>query len=202
MRSMLIVDKQKASAASCHPDITNESLLPELILRERGYRLLKASEVEQAKKLIHQADAVIMHLSLGELKAWEEKLSNCRKVPVFWWCNDYTSTMSSAYCEEDLRIDGVLTSGMSEQEMLWVLHFGVKHHMEREQWLDERKQLLAKIEERKWIDMAKGILCKVKNVSEAEAYDMLRKQAMNERKRMVDVATSIVNVYQLLQEHK
>lgn len=32
------------------------------------------------------------------------------------------------------------------------------------------------------------------------SYDVLRKQAMNERKRMVDVATSIVKLYQLLQE--
>lgn len=48
--------------------------------------------------------------------------------------------------------------------------------------------------------MAKGILSKTKNISESEAYDLLRKQAMNERKRMVDVATSIVKVYQLLQD--
>lgn len=41
-----------------------------------------------------------------------------------------------------------------------------------------------------------------KNISEAEAYDVLRKQAMNERKRMVDVATSIVKVYQILQDQK
>ena len=30
--------------------------------------------------------------------------------------------------------------------------------------------------------MAKGILCKMNNISESEAYDVLRKQAMNERK--------------------
>ena len=53
---------------------------------------------------------------------------------------------------------------------------------EREQWHNERTRLLARIEERKWIDMAKGILCKMNNISESEAYDVLRKQAMNERK--------------------
>ena len=30
--------------------------------------------------------------------------------------------------------------------------------------------------------MAKGILCEMKQISESEAYDVLRKQAMNERK--------------------
>ncbi|GIO34076.1 hypothetical protein J2TS6_52170 [Paenibacillus albilobatus] len=57
---------------------------------------------------------------------------------------------------------------------------------------------MARIEERKWIDQAKGILCELKNISDAEAYDLLRKQALNERKRMVDVATSIVRLHPLL----
>ncbi|MNY46685.1 Nitrate regulatory protein [compost metagenome] len=89
---------------------------------------------------------------------------------------------------------------MQPQEIHWILHFSARQCFERQQWLKEREQLLSRIEERKWIDMAKGILSKAKNISESEAYDLLRKQAMNERKRMVDVATSIVKVYQLLQD--
>jgi response regulator NasT len=99
-------------------------------------------------------------------------------------------------------IDGILTPSMRAQEVHWALHFGAKQCFERQQWQNERTQLLSRIEERKWIDMAKGILCEIKHISESEAYDLLRKQAMNERKRLVDVATSIVNVYRLLQEQK
>ena len=72
--------------------------------------------------------------------------------------------------------------------------------MARTQWKKEREQLLAKLEERKWIDRAKSILSEVKNIPEAEAYEFLRKQAMNERRRIVDVAVSIVKVYSLLLE--
>ncbi|MNP81963.1 ANTAR domain protein [compost metagenome] len=59
-------------------------------------------------------------------------------------------------------------------------------------------QLVSRLEERKWIDMAKQILCDMNRISEAEAYDVLRKRAMNERKRMVDIATSIVKAHQQL----
>ncbi|MNN62293.1 ANTAR domain protein [compost metagenome] len=97
-------------------------------------------------------------------------------------------------------VDGILSPSMLAQEIHWILHFSSRQCFERHQWLKEKEQLLARIEERKWIDMAKGILSKAKNISESEAYDLLRKQAMNERKRMVDVATSIVKVYQLLQD--
>ncbi|MNE97898.1 ANTAR domain protein [compost metagenome] len=46
--------------------------------------------------------------------------------------------------------------------------------------------------------MAKAILRETRGITESEAYDLLRKQAMNERKRMVDVATSLVKAYELL----
>lgn len=79
------------------------------------------------------------------------------------------------------------------------LHFAARRYMERKQWEQERKQLQSRLEDRKWIDMAKAILSDLKQISEAEAYDLLRKKAMDERKRMVDVATAIVKAHQLLQ---
>ncbi len=82
------------------------------------------------------------------------------------------------------------------------LLLGFNHFIMRCEWLQEREQLLSRLEERKWIDQAKSILSEIKGISEAEAYDFPRKQAMNERKRMVDVATSIVKVYQLLRMRK
>lgn len=71
--------------------------------------------------------------------------------------------------------------------------------MERKQWERERQQLHSRLEDRKWIDMAKAILCEMRHISESEAYDQLRRKAMDERKRMVDVAKAIVKAHQLLQ---
>ncbi|MFC5653126.1 ANTAR domain-containing response regulator [Paenibacillus solisilvae] len=202
MRSLLVIDNQASPPASRPPDQESETQSPETILEANGYYIYQASIEEQAKQLIDEADGIILDLPLGEIKVWASKLLRWKRVPMLWWCSASTAGMSAAFCEEDLPIDGILTPSMSEQELNWALHFGSKQCMERMQWQNERKQLEARLEERKWIDMAKGILSKIKNVSEAEAYELLRKQAMNDRKRMVDVATSIVKVYQLLQEQK
>ena len=48
------------------------------------------------------------------------------------------------------------------------------------------------------IDRAKGILMKAKNISEEEAYALLRKTAMNENKKIADVAQSVVTAAELL----
>ncbi|GLX70029.1 ANTAR domain-containing response regulator [Paenibacillus glycanilyticus] len=193
MRSLLVIDNpgEKAEIQSL-----------EQMLEAYGYSVLYASSDETAKTHLVKADAVVLHLPLGEVKAWGNRLLQRKRVPMLWWCSADTAALSAAFCEDDLPVDGILTPSMSEQQLHWALHFGSKTCFERQQWQNERKQLEARLEERKWIDMAKGILCKIKQVSEAEAYDLLRKQAMNERKRIVDVAMSIVKVYQLLQEQK
>jgi response regulator NasT len=53
------------------------------------------------------------------------------------------------------------------------------------------------LEERKVIDRAKGILMKVKNLSEESAYALLRKTAMNENKKIVEVAQSVITAAEL-----
>lgn len=49
-----------------------------------------------------------------------------------------------------------------------------------------------KLEERKVIEKAKGILAKENNISEEEAYQMLRALSMNKRARMSDIAELII----------
>lgn len=180
--------------------IASEAALPMHQLEECGYIVLHATTTDQAKKLVFNADFILLHLALDEVKRWTQMLTGWKRLPTLWWCNETTSQLSKEFCENDAEIDGLLTPTMNEYELHWAIHFGAKQCFERQQWLSERKLLEEKIEERKWIDMAKSILCKIKNVSEAEAYDLLRKQAMNERKRIIDVASSIVKVYQLLEK--
>ncbi|WP_424767505.1 ANTAR domain-containing response regulator [Paenibacillus sp. sgz302251] len=203
MRSLLVVEHPMAMAAGDpQSDQISKKQTPKYILEAYGYHVMRANDEKKAEFQMGGADAVIFHLPLNEVKGIGMKLIKQKTAPMLWWCSASAASLSAAFCEDDVPIDGVLTPSMSEQELHWSLHFASKQCFERQQWLNERKQLEGRLEERKWIDMAKGILCKIKNISEAEAYDVLRKQAMNERKRMVDVATSIVKVYQILQEQK
>jgi response regulator NasT len=48
------------------------------------------------------------------------------------------------------------------------------------------------LEERKIIDRAKGILMKSRKLTEDEAYALLRQTAMNEKKKLADIAQSVV----------
>ena len=56
----------------------------------------------------------------------------------------------------------------------------------------------AKLAERITLDKAKGILMKVRGVDEAEAFALLRKQAMNSGRKIGDVAQAIIDSASLL----
>ncbi|WNR45783.1 ANTAR domain-containing response regulator [Paenibacillus roseipurpureus] len=207
LQTFILIDEfhPTRSAASSEPSspartetIQGQNGLPDEILKDLGFRIYSTFNMKEISFIIPKADAVLLSVSPDRVADWRSRLLAQRSLPVFWWCD--THTFPSNECKMDGGIDGLIGPQMSPLEIHCALLLGVNHYFQRTEWQQEREQLLSKLEERKWVDQAKRILCEIKGISEAEAYDFLRKQAMNERKRMVDVATSIVKVYQILQD--
>lgn len=64
--------------------------------------------------------------------------------------------------------------------------------IENTKLMEEKLAMQEALESRKMIERAKGILMKEKNISEQEAYNILRKQSMDRRKSLKDIAEAIV----------
>lgn len=73
-----------------------------------------------------------------------------------------------------------------------VMRFNAYSRMRRQ--LEEARTALA---DRKTIDKAKGLLMSRKGLSEADAYTLLRRTAMNEKKRIVEIAQTIITAAEL-----
>jgi response regulator NasT len=94
----------------------------------------------------------------------------------------------SAYVVDGLnmdRIKSVLETAIAR--------FKMTRQMQSE--LDAAKQAL---EDRKTIDRAKGILMRQRSLPEDEAYNLLRKTAMNQNRKVIDVAHALVTAADLL----
>ena len=63
---------------------------------------------------------------------------------------------------------------------------------------DELDRTKSALEDRKAIDRAKGILMKLKGLNEDEAYVLLRSTAMREKKKIGEIAQSIITAAELL----
>lgn len=67
---------------------------------------------------------------------------------------------------------------------------------------EELAQIKATLHERKFIDRAKGILMQHRQVSEDQAYTMLREMAMQQSRRLIDVAKSVIAMESYLGQDK
>lgn len=95
-------------------------------------------------------------------------------------------------------VSGYIVDGLAPERVKAVVdvaiaRFAATASLRRE--LEDAKTTLA---ERKVIDRAKGILMKTRSLSEDEAYKALRKLAMDQGRKLADVAQTVVSVSDLL----
>jgi len=62
----------------------------------------------------------------------------------------------------------------------------------------ELEEARNELENRKLVERAKGILMKLRGLSEEDAYALLRKTAMNQNRKIADIAQSLVTAAGLL----
>ena len=117
-----------------------------------------------------------------------------RAVAVFVDRSD--AALTSAAIEAGVAayvVDGLRPDRVKPVLDAAIARFNVFQRMRTE--LAETKRAL---EERKVIDRAKGLIMKAKGIDEDAAYSLLRKAAMNQGKRLADVAEALVESAGLL----
>ncbi|KIN68464.1 Two-component response regulator [Sulfitobacter donghicola DSW-25 = KCTC 12864 = JCM 14565] len=159
-----------------------------------------ASAADLEKTLAQQnPDIVLVNLANPDRDTLEHlgTVTNAHNRPVAMFVDHTDEVMTqaaisagvSAYVVNGLqkdRIKPVLETAIARFKMI------AKMHSE----LDAAKQALA---DRKTIDRAKGLLIAARNISEDEAYTLLRKTAMDQGRKVIDVATALVTAADLLQ---
>ena len=82
--------------------------------------------------------------------------------------------------------------------MLSILHTTISRFNSFDRLRQELDKTKTALQERKVIDRAKGILMQERGMDEAAAYGLLRRTAMNENLKLVQVAQSVVTAAQML----
>lgn len=105
----------------------------------------------------------------------------------------------SAYSDETntekakkLGAIGYLVKPLDEKSLIPTIEMSIEKGRETQKLMIEIDKLKSKLEERKIIEKAKGILIQENNISEDEAYQMIRKLSMDKRCRMSEIAELIV----------
>ena len=151
---------------------------------------------ERVAKL--KPDIVVVHLESPSRDILEQMSGIARHVerPVAMFVDRSDQTMMQAAVDAGISayvVDGLRADRIKPILDIAILRFNAFARLQRE--LEDAKTELA---DRKLIERAKGILMSRKSLTEDEAYKLLRRQAMNEKRKIADIARAIVTAADLL----
>lgn len=98
----------------------------------------------------------------------------------------------------DAGVSAYVVDGLKRERVQPILETTISRFRAFAKLRAELEQAKSQLEERKTVDRAKGILMRAKKIDEDEAYALLRKAAMNEKKKIVEIAQSVITAAELL----
>jgi response regulator NasT len=145
-----------------------------------------------------QPDVLIVDLDLPDRDTIEQLriATRERPRPIVMFVDQSDNSMMHAAIEAG--VSAYVVDGLNVGRVRPILDVAIARFKAFEALRRELDHTKSKLVERKLIDRAKGILMRAKGIGEEEAYERMRKTAMKEQKKLVEIAQSILTAADML----
>src|SRR3979409_1796662 len=169
-------------------------------LREAGFTgVVHIREMQSLLARIYalDPDVILIDLENPSRDVLEQMFQVSRAVrrPVAMFVDQ--SDSASIQASVDAGVSAYIVDGLKKERITSILDLCISRFNAFSRVQGELDHAKGALEERKVIDRAKGVLMKAKKLSEEEAYALLRKTAMNENKKIVEIAQSVLTAAEL-----
>jgi response regulator NasT len=173
----------------------------ELGLREAGYqRVTVVDDMNGLARRIEEVnpDVIVIDLENPNRDMLESifQISRAVKRPIAMFVDK--SDEDSIVAAVEAGVSAYIVDGLKKERVKPILEMAVSRFNAFNRLQRELAEAKTALEERKIIDRAKGILMKMRGLSEEEAFGLLRQTAMNEKKKIAEIAQSVVTAAGLL----
>ena len=170
-------------------------------LREAGFTdVVHISEMQSLLARIYAVDPdiILIDLETPSRDVLEQMFQVSRAVrrPIAMFVDQ--SDSASIQASVEAGVSAYIVDGLNKERIKPILDLCVSRFNAFAKLQDELDRTKHALEERKVIDRAKGILMKVKGLTEDEAYVLMRSTAMREKKKIGEIAQSILTASELL----
>ncbi len=170
-------------------------------LREAGFDDIEVVPAQGAfvARLERMApDVVLMNLGNPSRDSLEEMLAVSRALarPIAMFVDQSDDAMIGAAI--DAGVSAYVVDGLRKDRVKPILDLAIRRFHAFAKLQGELNDARTELAERKTIDRAKAILMESRKLGEAEAYGLLRTTAMNQGRRIVDVAEALITAAGLL----
>ena len=170
-------------------------------LREAGHvHVVRVDEMSHLLARIYtiDPDVILIDLENPSRDVLEQmfQVSRAVKRPVAMFVDQ--SDTASIEAAVDAGVSAYIVDGLKKERIKPILDLCISRFNAFSKLQDELERAKSALEDRKIIDRAKGILMKLKGLTEDEAYVLLRSTAMREKKKIGEIAQSILTASELL----
>ncbi len=182
--SILIIDENRIRASIIEDG-----------LREAGHEHVSViTDVSEVGRTIGEIepDVVVVDLENPNRDMLEHffSLSRVLSKPVAMFVDK--SDGQSIEAAMEAGVSAYVIDGLKKERVKPILDMAISRFNAYSKLTRELEEARSQLEDRKVIDQAKGILMRTRGMDEDEAYQLLRKTAMNQNRRMVDIAQSLI----------
>lgn len=170
-------------------------------LREAGYtKIVHIDEMTNllARLYATDPDVVVIDLENPSRDVLEQlfQVSRLVKRPVAMFVDQSDTGMITKAI--DAGVSAYVVDGLKKERVKSILDMCVARFQAYARLQNELDQAKSALEERKVVERAKGLLMKHKGIAEEEAYALLRRRAMNEKKKIAEIAQAVVTGLEIL----
>jgi response regulator NasT len=188
--SILIIDENRLRAAVIEDG-----------LRDAGYtKLTIVHDVAGIARRIADLspDVIVIDLENPNRDVLESmfQLSRAVKRPIAMFVD--RSDQAAIEAAVDAGVSAYVVDGLKRERVKPILDMAISRFNAFARMSRELEEARSQLESRKLVDRAKGILMKTRGLSEADAYGLLRKTAMNQNRKISEIAESLITAAGLL----
>ena len=182
--SVAIIDANHVRAAILEDGLRSSGIDSVTVIREGGNLLRRLVDLDP--------DVVIIDLENPSRDELEQMFQVSRVVarPVAMFVDRSDTAMIEAAV--DAGVSAYIVDGLKRERVKAIVDMAISRFNAFSRLQSELDAARSDLADRKIIDRAKGILMSSRNLSEGDAYDLLRKTAMSQNRKMADIAHSVV----------
>ena len=188
--SILIIDENRIRAS-----IIEEGL------REAGYaRVAVIHDVNEVGRTIAltMPDVIFIDLENPKRDTLEHFFSLSRAIqrPIAMFVDK--SDEASIEAAVEAGVSAYIVDGLKQERVRPILKMAISRFNAFSRLTRELEETRSELENRKVIDRAKGLLMRSRGLSEEAAYALLRRTAMNQNRKIAEIAQGLVTAASLL----
>lgn len=170
-------------------------------LREAGHELVHVvHDINDVARTIEEIapDVVVFSLENPNRDRLEHLFSLSRAIerPIAMFVD--RSDRATTQAAVEAGVSAYIVDGLRKDRVKSILDMAISRFNAFARLRRELEEARTELQERKLIDQAKAILMRTRGLSEADAYQLMRKTAMNQNRRIADIAQSLVTAAALL----